>query len=417
MSRNTRLIIAIIICVILNIQGLYFATKRNDVDSILQLSIPTVIGTSIPYIIGIFILYWILGIQRKPYKFSINKFFAKKTQSSTINDWAYEQAAIEIEKDRQDKAVWGRAIAESKGSESEARSAYIRIRVERLIAEKFLSEPIPVFEENEGTNKSRVISKRVWIAFAILSTVIIIVFSIILISNSNRQSNEENKPWLDYQKKETTKGIVDLKEQNTNTNEENKPWLAYQKKKTSKGIDDLKEKNTNTLDDKQINKSGDFNNKILSPGEWLSDKYRNKTYCGLSIGMNNQDVRNILSTSNNNYDKLKDNQFTKGKQIFFEKKHLLFSILFSPKTELLSVISCSNNCEPIHNININSSEKDIIDNYGTPSWVSNNKPDDLKILTYHGKFIQTQFDLKNDMVKAIRIMDSSEYFDFNNVVN
>jgi len=190
-SRKKRLVFAIALAVIFTAQKVYVASDTLPVDLRLLLT-----AGVMPSIFGI-IFYWFLGIQRKPWSFSFEKYFSKKNLSSQGDDWAYEQAAAELEEGREDKAVWGRSIAESDGDNSIAKARYIKLRVSRLLSEKVLAKPHPIFDETAESKRSRKIVKNIWLAAGVIG-IVAVIFLLITASmeNSKKSMVTSSKAWV-----------------------------------------------------------------------------------------------------------------------------------------------------------------------------------------------------------------------------
>ena len=104
------------------------------------------IASLMPSVFGLGV-YWYMGVHRKP----LQPFFKSKRFATQKNqDWAYEQAALEIDNNSMDKAMWARTFAECDGDENKAKARYINKRVEWLLLEKSISEKESFVEADES---------------------------------------------------------------------------------------------------------------------------------------------------------------------------------------------------------------------------------------------------------------------------
>ena len=106
--------------------------------------------------------YWMLGIERKPWTSIFSRRADKGRDKELSQDWAYEKATTELENGSPDKAVWARVFADSDGDDRRAKAAYIKRRVDRLLAEQ-AAEVKPVFAESEESKRSRANMKRLYV--------------------------------------------------------------------------------------------------------------------------------------------------------------------------------------------------------------------------------------------------------------
>lgn len=140
------------------------------------------IASLMPSIVGLGV-YWYMGIHRKPSQpfFKSKQFATQKNQ-----DWAYEQAALEIENNSMDKAMWARAFAECDGDENKVKARYINKRVEWLLLEKSISGN-ESFVETDGSKRSRLNLKNFFIGM----TALVFVLYIALVIQGRVVSNEK----------------------------------------------------------------------------------------------------------------------------------------------------------------------------------------------------------------------------------
>lgn len=74
----------------------------------------------------------------------------------------YSKAFEEVEQSNVDKGLWARCFAESKGNENETKSAYIKFRAEKLIADALVTKQVEleVAKENQFENIKKNIGKN-----------------------------------------------------------------------------------------------------------------------------------------------------------------------------------------------------------------------------------------------------------------
>lgn len=117
--------------------------------------------------------YWMMGIERKPWTSIFSSRVEKRRGKELNQDWAYEQAGTELENVATDKAVWARSFAECNGDEGRTKAAYIKRRVERLLAEQAAAVK-PNFEESEESKRSRSNIKKICIGSFLVGAIAIV---------------------------------------------------------------------------------------------------------------------------------------------------------------------------------------------------------------------------------------------------
>lgn len=164
------------------------------------------IASLMPSVIGLGV-YWYMGVHRKPAQpfFKSKQFATQKNQ-----DWAYEQAAHEIENNSMDKAMWARVFAECDGDENKVKARYINKRVECLLLEKSISEN-ESFVETDESKRSRLNIKHFFIGITVLVFVLYIASVIQDYMVSSKKTNATGYEGFDPDKylKEKSWGATD----------------------------------------------------------------------------------------------------------------------------------------------------------------------------------------------------------------
>ena len=164
LTKRQRLITAVIAVIIFTASKLW-STPLEITWQLVLIALP------MPILYGVG-FYWMMGIDRKPFTSIFSRWVEKSRSKELSHDWAYEQATTELENVSTDKAVWARAFAECDGDEGRAKAAYIKRRVERLLAEQTASVK-PVFEESEESKLSRANMKRLYVGMALFVVIAI----------------------------------------------------------------------------------------------------------------------------------------------------------------------------------------------------------------------------------------------------
>lgn len=140
--------------------------------------IAALLGAAAPNIIVAFGFYWLFGIQRKQPKWSIPFLKAKSVDNGKKDDWAFEQAAGELDSGSIEKSIWARAFAECKGDEAASKAGYITLRVERLVSQKVLDaqRTINTQPEPEESIRARKNFKR-----ALVGSTVLAVFALLFL--------------------------------------------------------------------------------------------------------------------------------------------------------------------------------------------------------------------------------------------
>lgn len=136
-SKRQRIVISVIAFFLFSILSSLKAMNHNS-RSYQEHPIAALLGAAAPNIIVAFGFYWLFGIQRKQPKWSIPFLKSKSVDNGKKDDWAFEQAAGELDSGSIEKSIWARAFAECKGDEAASKARYITLRVERLVSQRVL---------------------------------------------------------------------------------------------------------------------------------------------------------------------------------------------------------------------------------------------------------------------------------------
>ena len=164
LTKRQRLITAVIAVIIFTASKLW-STPLEITWQLVLIALP------MPILYGVG-FYWMMGIDRKPFTSIFSRWVEKSRSKELSHDWAYEQATTELENVSTDKAVWARAFAECDGDEGRAKAAYIKRRVERLLAEQAAAANTD-FEESEESKRSRSNMKRIYVGSALVGAIAI----------------------------------------------------------------------------------------------------------------------------------------------------------------------------------------------------------------------------------------------------
>lgn len=181
LTKKQRIAISIVVFLLFCILSSYRTIKENSREYRAHPS-ATLLGAAMPSIIVAFWCYWLLGIQRKQHNWNIPFLKARSVDKSKKDDWAFEQAASELESGAMDKSVWARAFSECKGDESASKARYISIRVERLVSQVILDEQNKVDAQAESDESIKARRNVKWL---LVGSTIASVIAFIYLANRN----------------------------------------------------------------------------------------------------------------------------------------------------------------------------------------------------------------------------------------
>jgi hypothetical protein len=166
-SKRQRIALAIAVFILFSCLSSYRTIERNT-RNYRDHPIASLLGAATPNIFVGLGLYWLLGIQRKKSKFNPAFFKAKSIDNRKRSDWAFEQAANELESGLIEKPIWARALSECNGDEAASKARYISLKVERLISERVLEDQklINAKPESAESLTARMSFKRTLVYFA-----------------------------------------------------------------------------------------------------------------------------------------------------------------------------------------------------------------------------------------------------------
>ncbi len=169
LSNKQRIVISAFCFVLLTGLAAFSAINNNSTHYIAH-PVAYMMGASIPPILASLACYWLLGIKRKTTRRNRGILKTRTANNGKKDDWAYEQAARELDSDSRELAVWARAYAESNGDEAATKAKYIARRVERLLALKSSEEQLEIDNQPEPSEsiQARKNLKRTGIVFGVL---------------------------------------------------------------------------------------------------------------------------------------------------------------------------------------------------------------------------------------------------------
>lgn len=188
-TKKQRIAISIVVFLLFCILSSYRTIKENSREYRAHPS-AALLGAAVPNIIVAFGFYWLLGIQRKQHKWNIPFLKARSVDKSKKDDWAFEQAASELESGAMDKSVWARAFSECKGDESASKARYISTRVERLVSQVILDEQNKVNAQAESDESIKARRNVKWLLVG--STIASVIAFIYLVNRNSTLVETEN---------------------------------------------------------------------------------------------------------------------------------------------------------------------------------------------------------------------------------
>ena len=174
-SKKSRIIISIVAFIIFSIFSINRVIENNS-RSYIEHPDATLLGAVTPNIFVAIGFYWLFGIQRKRPNWTPSFLKAKSIDRNKKDDWAFEQAANELESGEIDKSIWARAFSEAKGDEPASKANYISLRVERLVSSKVIDDQksTDIKPESDESLVSRKYFNRLLVGLVIVAMIAVI---------------------------------------------------------------------------------------------------------------------------------------------------------------------------------------------------------------------------------------------------